>query len=55
MAARGGNGRSVVLQVAKGAVSISFAGSAGAGVTPQQVDATVSRAFRQLAAELGRR
>ena len=48
-------GRSSVIHVAPGAVQIAFAGSPAGGVTQASVDATINRAFRQLAAELGRR
>jgi TP901 family phage tail tape measure protein len=51
----GGVGRSSVIHVAPGAVQIAFAGSPAGGVTQASVDATINRAFRQLAAELGRR
>jgi hypothetical protein len=51
-----GGGRGAVLNVLPGAVSISFgAGAVAGGVSQASVDATVDRAFRRLAAELGRR
>jgi hypothetical protein len=51
---RGGFQRPVMLQVASGAVQVSFAGAASAP-NKGDIEATIERAFRKLAAELGRR
>ncbi len=48
-------GRSTALHVAPGAVQISFGAGPAGGVTQATVDAAVDRAFRRLAAEIGRR
>jgi hypothetical protein len=48
-------GRGAVLTVMPGAVNISIGAGGAGGVTQAAVDATVDRAFRRLAAELGRR
>jgi len=44
-----------VLHVAPGAVQINFGSSPSGSVSQGTVDAAVDRAFRRLAAELGRR
>lgn len=54
LAAPAGGG-STVLQVAAGAVQINFGAGPADGVTQATVDAAVNRAFRRLAAEIGRR
>ena len=51
----GAGGRSVVLHVAPGAVQVSIGAAAGGSVSQSSIDATINRAFRQLAAELSRR
>ena len=54
-AAGAGGGRGAVLNVLPGAVTISIGGAGPGAVTQASVDGTVDRAFRRLAAELGRR
>lgn len=52
----GGAGRSTVLNVQPGAVTISIGADAGTGKTTQAtIDAAIDRGFRRLAAELSRR
>ncbi len=49
----GSGSRSVT--IAPGAVQIAFSGAAPTGPTQAEIEATVNRAFRRLAAEIGRR
>ena len=51
----GAYGRSTVIHVAPGAVQIAFAGGGATGPSQSAIEATVDRAFRKLAAEIGRR
>jgi TP901 family phage tail tape measure protein len=51
----GAYGRSAVIHVAPGAVQIAFGGSGSNGPSRVDLQATIDRAFRKLAAEIGRR
>ena len=54
-AVAGSGGRSTVVQVGRGAVFVNISSAAGGGVSSGGVQLAVDRAFRRLAAEIGRR
>ncbi|MDI9598688.1 MAG: phage tail tape measure protein [Acidobacteriota bacterium] len=54
-AVAGSGGRSTVVQVGRGAVIVNISSAAGGGVSSGDVQLAVDRAFRRLAAEIGRR